>query len=163
LSSNKKHLGEAKLYLYVREIKPNRSPEIDKWNRYVRNALGSPYCAAFIGYNIRNVHEPRVRSGLARHYYTKAPDRLCHTIGEVIRGEYKPKAGDLVVWARGSSVQGHIGFVLYDWTGTSGWTLEANTSAGKGSQYDGNGVFKRYRKIEPYNFFRIIGFVEVIE
>jgi hypothetical protein len=131
------------------------------WNRYVRNALGSPYCAAFVGYNIRNCHEPRISSGLARHYYTKAPDRLTHTIGEVIRKEYKPKAGDIVVWARGSSIQGHAGFVLHDWKGTSGWTLEANTSAGKGSQYDGNGVFKRFRKIEPYSYFRIIAFIEV--
>jgi hypothetical protein len=99
---------------------------------------------------------------LARDYYRKSSDSLLHSIGEVLRGGYHPKAGDIIIWARGSSIQGHAGFVLQDWKGISGWTLEANTSAGKGSQYDGNGVFKRWRKIEPYAYFRILGFIEVI-
>lgn len=105
--------------------------------------------------------EMDIRSGLARHYWLKSPRHFRHTIGEVLAGRYSPKAGDLVIWARGNTIYGHIGFVLYDWNGDRGWTIEANTSSGKGSQYDGDGVYKRLRKIEPFNYFKIIGFVEV--
>lgn len=147
-------LSRAKNYLYVREQKPNRSYEIDLWNRYVKNQLASPYCAAFVSYVTDG--KP-VKSGLARDH---AKGRF-RTIGEVLKRKYVVKPGDKVIWARGTTTKGHIGLVDA-WKYDRGYTVEANTSSGsKGSQFDGSGVYIRFRIIQPYNFFRIIGFVEM--
>lgn len=162
-SSDYKHLDTAKKYLYVTEQGYNRSPDIDKWNRYVGNPLGASYCGAFVGYSTQQCFAPGVRSGLARNYYTKAKNTITFSAGEVLRGKQKVLKGDLVIWARGSTIYGHVGIALYDWQGSSGWTIEANTSPNKGSQYDGDGVFKKYRTIQPYSYFRIIGFTRVIQ
>ena len=158
-----KQVDTALKYSYVREIKYNRSPEIDKWNKFVGNPLGASYCGALAGYSIQKCTAPKVKSGLAQHYYRKAPDSLRFSAGDVLRGKYKVKAGDLIIWARGSTIYGHIAIALYDWEGISGWTIEGNTSSGRGSQYDGDGVFIRWRTIYPYSYFRIIGFVRVIQ
>jgi len=159
-SNNTKHIDSARKYTYVREKKPNRSPEIDKWNRNVGNPLGASYCGAF-GYSMmKGCKHPAVRSGLARNYYTKSTYRF--TAEDVLRGKAHVKKGDIIIWRRGSTVYGHFAFALKDWKGTSGWTIEGNTSSGRGSQYDGDGVFIRWRTIQPYNFFRIMGFVRVL-
>lgn len=162
-SFGNKHLDTALKYSWVREVKPNRSPQIDYWNKHVGNPLGASYCGAFAGNAIKVCSAPKVKSGLAQNYYRKAPDSLRFSAGDVLKGKQKVKAGDLVIWARGSTIYGHIAIALYDWDGAQGWTIEGNTSAGAGSQYDGDGVFIRYRKIQPYSYFRIIGFVRVIQ
>ncbi len=161
-SINKRQLDTACKYSYVREAKYNRSVEIDTWNRYVGNPLGASYCGAFVGYSIQKCTAPKVRSGLARNYYYKAHDSLRYSAGEVLRGKKQVKAGDLIIWSRGSTIYGHVGIALYDWNGRSGWTIEGNTSSGRGSQYDGDGVFIRWRTIQPNAYFRIIGFVRVL-
>lgn len=125
--------------------------------------MGASYCGAFTGWCIQDCKAPKVRAGLARHYYTKAKNTITFTAGDVIYKKQKVKKGDLVIWARGATIYGHVGMALFDWNGTEGWTIEGNTSSGTGSQYDGDGVFKRYRKIQPYSYFRIIGFTRVIE
>lgn len=151
------YLDSARKYLYVREIKPNRSKEIDKWNNLVGAPLGSSYCAAFVGsmLKLNNIDNPRA-SALARNYYTNGYKRF--TAGDVLLGRVQIKEGDIIVWARGNTINGHVGFANKDWIKDKGETIEANTSSGaKGSQYNGDGVFIRQRKIEPYSFFRIIG------
>jgi hypothetical protein len=114
-------LNKAKSYLYVREQQPNRSFEIDLWNKYVHNRLGDPYCAAFVSYCTDG--QP-VKSGLARAH---AKGKF-HTIGEVLRKSYIVKPGDKIIWARGNTLKGHIGLVL-DWKFDKGTTIEANTAA----------------------------------
>ena len=147
-------LNRAKGYLYVREQQPNRSYEIDLWNKYVKNPVASPYCAAFISFITDG--KP-VKSGLARDH---AKGKF-HTIGDVLRKKYVVKSGDKAIWARGTTTKGHIGLVD-TWKYDRGYTVEANTSSGsKGSQFDGSGVYIKFRSIQPYNFFRIIGFVEM--
>jgi hypothetical protein len=157
------YIDSAKKYLYVREVKPNRSPEIDRWNRYVNNGYGSAYCGAFTGSMIKGVKHPLVKAGLARNYYTLAKKEYRFTAEDVYNHKAFVKKGDLVVWRRGSTIFGHIGIAIADWKYMSGWTIEGNTSSGTGSQYDGDGVFKRYRTIHLYDFFRIAYFVRVIE
>ena len=111
------------------------------------NRLGSPYCAAFVSYVTDG--EP-VKSGLARKHY----QGKIHSSGDVLRGKYKPNWADKVIWARGETIFGHIGLVMH-WKNKSGIVIEANTKW-KNKQ----GIFVRKRTIEPYNYFRIIGFVE---
>jgi len=69
--------------------------------------------------------------------------------------------GSLIIWEKGSTISGHIGFVE-KWNKISGKTIEGNTSSGKvGSQSDGDGVYVRTRYIEPANYFRITSFTLV--
>lgn len=164
LALSKINVDTAFKYKYVREKISNRSSEIDLWNKLVGNALGSPYCAAFVSYcNSRDSIIPfKIKSGLARTFWTKAPKEFKHKASDVLNGKYKPKYGDLIIWANGSTMTGHIGFVLgFDEKTKMIITIEANTSSGNsGSQSNGNGVFIRLRKIYLYQYFHIIGFVE---
>lgn len=68
-------------------------------------------------------------------------------------------AGTIIVWRRGTTPFGHAGLVEI-WKGRSGTTIEGNTSSGeRGSQNDGDGVYRRRRTINPTNYFRITDFV----
>jgi len=138
-----------------REVKPNRSPLIDLINRNVGAPLGSPYCAGTVYYSFDNTdtYYPQQKSGLARSWVRKDS----YTALDVLRGKYQIKAGDILIWQKNNSTQGHAGLANKDWQGISGETCEANTSSGlKGSQYDGDGIWIKHRKIEPYNYkFRI--------
>ncbi len=63
----------------------------------------------------------------------------------------------LLIWLRRGG--GHIGFVVrlrgeFEWE-----TVEANTSSGYGSQWNGDGIYKRIRKYEPFSTFRITHYV----
>lgn len=161
-SSYSNSIDTARHYMYVREVRPNRSYDIDRWNAYVKNALGSPYCAAFPSWcNYKGGSPVKIRTGLARNLWTKSPSNRKHSITEILSGKYVPKPGDIVVWVKGNTIQGHAGFVDRKWKKGQGWTIEANTSSGNtGSQRDGDGVYRRWRKIQPYAWFRIIGVVD---
>lgn len=140
-------MDRAFYYVGDMEIGKNRGTNIDKFNKFVGNRLGSPYCAAFVSYVTDG--KP-VKSGLARHHYVGNK----HSAGDVLRGEYNPKYADKVIWARGKTIFGHIGLVI-EWKVKSGLVIEGNTErAGK------QGVYVKKRFIQPYNYFRIIGFVE---
>ena len=79
----------------------------------------------------------------------------------VLLGQKVPKGGDLIIWRKGNTIFGHIGFVL-TWDGACGTTIEANTSDGAyGSQSNGDGVYVRERCIQPGNYFRIVSFTPV--
>ncbi len=137
---------------------PNRGPEVDRWNRAVGAPLGSPWCGAYTSGVLTEAgaREPRVRTALAKGFVTKAS----FSASSVLVGRYKPKPGDVVVWTRRSG--GHVGFIEQARSPDTFVTIEGNTSSGKrGSQWNGDGVYRRTRRIEPYNAFRIIAFTPV--
>ena len=120
---------------------------------------GNPYCAFFVTHCIDSakVKYPKVRTGLASNFILKRSIKA----QDVLLGKYQPSYGDIVVWRRGNTIYGHVGFIRY-WNGDVGHTIEANTSKGvRGSQSDGNGIWRRTRKIEPLNYFRITHFTPV--
>lgn len=159
-SSGQPQLDTARKYLYVREIGNNRGKEVDYFNRSVGNALGSQWCGAFFYTCTKNCKEPGVKSGLARNYYTKAKYSI--SAGEVLRKQIQIPAGWGVIWSQGGTIFGHVGLTESIWKQGKGYTIEGNTTSGKsGKQYDGGGVYKRYRVIQPYNYFHIIGFCRV--
>jgi len=76
-----------------------------------------------------------------------------------MRGWKTAPKGSAVVWEKKKSISGHVGFVLEDWKGKSGKTVEANTGAGEaGSQRDGDGVYPRTREIQAMGHFKITSF-----
>ncbi len=158
----------------------NRGAVVEWFQRAVGISPGSAWCAAFVGFVLGEVERrsgrrlvPAVRSGVATRYVGREsiPAR------DVLRGVARPPVGSLVVWRRGSTWRGHIGFVLRDpsagsgqargvqgagWTSRCGYTVEGNTSSGAdGSQTEGDGVWERLRCIQPGAYFRIVAFTPV--
>lgn len=146
-------------YVGMREtLGSNRSPVIDAWNRALGVPLGSPYCATGLSYwlTAANVRVPSMRSARARSFVTsKAIDA-----SRVLRGEVRILRGDIIIWKR--SQGGHIGVAESDWTGARGRAVEANTSSGRiGSQWNGDGIWIRDRRITPLSSFRITHIIKV--
>lgn len=161
LSARLSYIDSALKYNGIKEQGNNRGVA-DNFNRSVHNPIGSPYCAAFVGYILKanNILTPKA-TGLAQNYYWKG--YKTYSAGSVLLNKSVVKEGDIVVWARGNTINGHTGFVLsFNQKTKEITTIEANTSPdSKGSQDNGDGVYIKVRKINPYSFFRIIGFSKV--
>ena len=149
------HLDTAKSYDYVVELTGrNDGKEVEMFLKSVGRNKGDSWCAAFVSYclTVSGVLEPKIRSGLARDFATKTDKKLVIKATDVLLKKYKIVQGDLVVWAKGKTVFGHIGMTTEDWNAIKGKTIEGNVS---------NKVSLMTRKIEPANYFRIKWFVKV--
>ena len=152
----------------------NEGEAVERFQRAVGIPPGSAWCAAFVGFVLNEAEHrsgrrvvPTVRSGVATTYVGRESVRA----RDVLRGVARPPVGALVVWRRGATWRGHIGFVLRDdnaaargpdWYLRCGHTVEGNTSSGAGgSQADGDGVWERLRCIQPGSYFRIVAFTPV--
>jgi len=154
------HLDTAKSYLGVKEIGNNGGPEVEMFLRSVGLRRGNPWCAAFVSYCLTacSIQSPAVRSGLASKFIL----RSSIPASKVLQGSISIPAGSIIVWRRGETIFGHLGFTKQEWKGRSGRTIEGNTSSGlRGSQHDGDGLYARTRTIEPLNHFRITHFTLV--
>ena len=154
------HISYAMQYDGVTELQANSGPEIDRFLASVGLDSGLNYCAAFVSYILdqHDITYPDVRTGVAQHFITDSSINA----KQVLRGTATIPEGDILVWKRGNTWQGHTGFVIDDWQGASGFTIEANTTPGPlGNQANGQGVYTRQRTIEPGNYFRITHFTPV--
>lgn len=156
-SAGNLHVDTALKYVGHRETHGNnRSPVIDRWNRAVGAPLGSPYCASGVSDWLRagRVRHPRLRSASSRAF-ARVTDCQVFTASQVLRGEVQVLKGDIIVWIRAGG--GHIGVAAEDWTGAKGRVVEANTAPpyGQGSQWNGDGIWIKARRITPYTAFRI--------
>lgn len=154
------HLSLAATFVGTTELTgQNDGPEIERFLGAVNLKAGTPYCAAFVSYILDStqVTQPTVRSALATNFITDQSISAKH----VLRTGDAPY-GSVIVWRRGSTIFGHTGF-LEDQTAPNEFvTIEANTSPGeRGSQRDGDGVWRRQRSIQPGNYFRITHFTPV--
>lgn len=153
------HLEVAKSFLGITERSgKNDGKEVEMFLSFVGRKKGDSWCAAFVSYCLwkSNVKYPKIKSGLAQHFRSKNSVEA----REVLFGKKIP-AGSLVIWQKGNSIYGHIGFVI-EWERESGITIEGNTSPPEDSKSIYEGVFIKKRKIEPANYFRIRWFEQVI-
>lgn len=167
-------VGIAAGYVGTVEEGVNRGPVVERFQRAVGIPPGSAWCAAFVGFVLDEAKRqsgrrlvPAVLSGVATAYVGRESVRA----RDVLRGVARPPVGSLVVWRRGATWRGHVGFVLRDdnaevrgpaWYLRCGRTIEGNTSPGVGgSQADGDGVWERVRCIQPGAYFRIVAFTPV--
>jgi len=119
----------------------------------------APYCAAFGSYilTLNDIKDPKLRSAMARKFINKRAIRAI----DVYKGIKKLPKYFIVLWQKGNSWQGHFAFG-WDWRGTSGQTVEGNTSAGvSGSQRNGDGVYMRERAINLHSHFKITHFIPI--
>lgn len=159
------HVAIARRYVgQVRETGGNnRGPEINRWLRAVGASPGDPWCAAFVAGMLRAAEAqtgativPTIRSALARNYISRGS---VIEATEVRRGTRTAPIGASPVWQRGATRKGHIGINDAPWRGPTGTTIEGNTSSGtRGSQHDGDNVYRRRRTID-YSYFRLRWFV----
>ena len=147
----------AKGFVGTREIGNNGGPWVTRFLKSVGLRPGNPWCAAFVSFCLDSakIKTLKTRSGLARHFISK---NKTISATKVIQSNMELPPGTVVVWRRGTTTFGHVGFVDV-WKGKSGTTIEGNTSSGRsGSQWNGGGVWTRTRTINPYNHFRITDF-----
>lgn len=162
------HLDTALAYVgTVERGGNNRGPRVERFLASVGLGPGHPWCAAFMSYvlDAAGVRAPLdgrrrvIRSGLAARFITARSVRA----SEALRGVKQVPPGAVVIWRRGNGPFGHAGFAVA-WDGASGETVEGNTSSGRaGSQRDGDGVWRRRRRITPGSYFRIVSFTPVNE
>ncbi len=160
------HLDTALAYVgTVERGGNNRGPRVERFLASVGLGPGQPWCAAFVSYvlDAAGVRAPLdgrrrvIRSGLAARFITARSIRA----SEALRGVKPVPPGAVVIWSRGNGPFGHAGFAMA-WDGASGETVEGNTSSGlAGSQRDGDGVWRRERRITPGSYFRIVSFTPV--
>ena len=144
-------------FVGTKEVGNNGGYWVTKFLKSVGLRPGNPWCAAFVSFCLdsANIKTMRVRSGLARHFISK---NKTIKATKVLQSNMKIPMGSVVVWRRGTTTFGHVGFVDR-WQGASGTTIEGNTSSGRsGNQWNGGGVWHRNRTINPYNHSRITDF-----
>ena len=146
----------ARGFIGTKEVGNNGGYWVQRFQKISNAPKGSPWCAAFVNFCLDSAGVkglPFTGSGLARSFATKNKTIKASTFN----GELP--AGTIIVWRRGNTIFGHAGLVE-SWNGTKGTTIEGNTSSGaKGSQNDGDGVWRRRRAIDPSSFFRITDFI----
>jgi hypothetical protein len=147
----------AKGFIGVQEEKRNSGYWVDKFLKSVGLKPGSEWCGAFVGYCLDSakVKSLKVRSGLARRYVQKNSIKAT----KVLEGNLSIPSGSLLIWRRGTTIFGHVG-IVENWKGKNGTTIEGNTSSSNKIklQYAGQGVYRKQRTINPYNYFRITDF-----
>lgn len=147
------HVTKATRYVGLTESGgANRGTAIDGWNRGVGAPLGSPYCAAFVSAVLSEARCLAIttRSARARAFINERRGQVI-----AVHQNTKARPGDVVVFRRNGG--GHIGIVERVAEGGRIECVEANTSSGKrGSQWNGDGVWRRKRTLyEPWSAFRI--------
>jgi hypothetical protein len=146
-------------FVGTKEEKNNSGFWVDRFLKSCKIKPGAQWCAAFVNFCLDSAGIktlPFTGSGLARHFATRNKTIKAK---DVLQKNIDLPAGTIVVWRRGTTPFGHAGIVK-SWKGKNGITIEGNTSSGqKGSQSDGDGVWRRSRSINPTNYFRITDFV----
>ncbi len=151
------HLDSALAYVGVTESGgKNSGPEIDRFLASVGLDPGYAWCAAFVSYSLEISDPmpefPQVRSALARHFRVSG---YAIDIRRAVASSMEYEPGWIIGWQRGTSIYGHVGFVIHG-SGPRMRTVEGNTSPGTGgSQFDGGGVHVRRREYVASNYLRI--------
>jgi hypothetical protein len=141
----------AESYLWVREIKPNRSPEIDSMNIAVNVPLGSPWCGSFVSWVFNNNGYLYPHTAWSPNFALKQDciwqSKRVNTV--------KLEPGDVATFYY--SNLGRVGHVeiIYDYDDKYIYTISGNTN-GAGSR-EGDGCYKKKRELNKvYRITRYI-------
>ncbi len=133
---------------------------INFWLAFVELPPKNPFCSAANCTWHEYVGLWHPKSGLARHWKTKAPEGTWIPASKVLRGEAIIPAGSIAVYERTGTINGHVGIVTETFTGPRGMYISANTSPPSGgSEFAGGGVYEKPFSIIPGAAFKITGFI----
>lgn len=160
LAAEPPHLKIAEKYVGLTEEVPNGGPEVAVMLSAVGIDHPAPWCAAFVGYVLRQSGaESPLPSAVAFKYISR--NSISST--DYLNGTRTVPIGSVFVMRRGNTWQGHTGFVT-SIDENMIRTIEGNTSPDPvniSADRDGDGVFKRKRWVNPGNYFRITHFTPV--
>lgn len=137
---------------------PNRSRLIDKINRFVGVALGSPYCLSGLQFG---AHEVEKQLQLNFDLPVMAH---CQTFYKLCASHLKhqtPKAGDWGLYRYAGRSSGHAVFVYEVLNDKQIKTVEFNTGPEKWMNRNGDGVYMKTRNISGSGLMKLMGFVRV--
>jgi hypothetical protein len=160
-------LNEAKNWIGTTEqVDNNAGQMVEKFQRSVSLDPGDPWCLAFVFYCIDRVESlasvldmnyPRCklyRTGHVLTMYRNTPMMMRVSAKDAL-------PGDLVLWQRRGTANGHVGIVhLNNHNGTF-TSVEGNTSDNSGVDRDGDCVALKNRLVGGYGTMEIIGFLRV--
>lgn len=161
------HVDTALFYKNITEVgEDNHGPEVKKFLAVTGLDEGYPWCAAFVSYclEVTNVDWPRIRSAQAQKFITRKSIKA----SRVLMGIETAPVGSIVVWKRGNGPYGHAAFYIAPCSCNENGdhkncfiTIEGNTTSQISTaenERNGDGVYIRYRKINPGSFLRIVSF-----
>lgn len=140
-------------------MRHNRGWLADAANRFVKNPLGSPYCAAVVSLALDSAGAsyPPIRSGLAAAFRTKQSVNA----KDVLSGRKEIAPGWLVGWQKGKTIYGHLETVVAVIDNRTIRVVSFNTNCRSGTVRDGDGGCEKVRQIQPLNYFGIRWFTPV--
>lgn len=115
------------------------------------------FCAAYVTFCLDKAGDvvDYIRTAVAQKFITKESIKA----SDVLDGKVTIPAGSIVIWKWIGSWKGHVGFVIKDWIGKLGFTVEGNTS--NNSTHAGGNVEEKTRTINRHSSFRITHFTLV--
>jgi hypothetical protein len=135
-------MDSAAKWVGIKELTGNNDgKEVENFQRHVHLHKGAAWCAAACVTRFDTVGVlPIARSPLALGIWNDAKKR-----GK-FSGVAKVRRGDLIVWQH-SAYSGHVvtGVEKVKWPFVT--DIEGNTSSGRGNQRDGDGFYRRVRKV----------------
>jgi len=140
---------------------PNRSPQIDSFNKFMKVPLGSAYCLSGLWYALDNIAQiyGAININLPKTGH-------CLTFARDTKPIYKsknPEPGDFGIYQMGGTASGHAVYVqkiLNDQIKT----VEFNTvGSDKKMIREGDGCFYRERPIVGIGNMKLVTFVRVID
>jgi hypothetical protein len=149
--------AEAEAAKGVREVGKNAGPDVEKYQTTVGLSKGSPWCAAFIAWNVmhsRGLQKPPAwcSGSVATQWHLATRKLPASAKATPLDADFRSKVQPGWIWCRakdptgakearsGTWVQGHTGIVVK--VDDAGWhTIEGNTNAA-GSR-DGDGVYRK--------------------
>lgn len=147
---------EAQKWLWVRETAPNRGETVDRFCRALNESISHAWCGAFVAFCIKEIearHSAKSGLTLSEHVLTMWNLNPLHRVSF-------PEVGAIAIWRRKGTISGHCGIVTeVDPKGEKFETIEGNTSAARGVDRDGDGVFKKPNNMTGNGQFRLLGFL----
>lgn len=135
----------------------NRGEWVDRFNRALNESIGHAWCASFVAFCIRAVERERGATSplrLSEHVMTLWRDNAAH---RVAAGGHR--VGDIAVWQKQGTGMGHCGIVVECPGGQQFVTVEGNTSDSSAVEREGDGVFRKRRRLGPMGSMVLVGFL----
>jgi hypothetical protein len=150
-------VNEVAKWVGVKETKGNQGHEVVMFQKYVDGlAKGEPWCCGFVQYCLGQVEtKNRIRT---RIFKTEHVLTMWNKTPVSLRSP-QPQEGFIVVWNFVGTPSGHCGIISKVHEETIE-TIEGNTSDAQKVEREGDGVYKRVRRLNPTGNMKIVGFID---
>lgn len=147
----------AESYVGTREVGNNGGPAVTEFQKAVDGkAEGEPWCMCFVQFCVKETERiTGVKSNLFRSEH-------CLTVWNNTPKTMRrpdPAPGYIVIWRRHGSTLGHTGIVVGIRNREVMITVEGNTTDGQDIEREGDGVFRKPRRIMGNQLFQLVGFL----